>query len=46
MKLKIHDMEAETDKVVENNFLDLLEILSEFGEEEENQLFQWTSPFR
>ena len=24
MKLKIRDMEAETDKVVENNFLDLL----------------------
>ena len=41
MKLKTHDMEAETDKVVENNFLDLLEISAEFGEEEENQLFQW-----
>ena len=26
MKLKICDMEAETDKVAENNFLDLLEI--------------------
>ena len=41
MKLKIRDMEAETDKVVENNFLDLLEISTEFGEEEGNQLFQW-----
>ena len=41
MKLKIRDMEAETDKVAENNFLDLLEISAEFGEEEENQLFQW-----
>ena len=40
MKLKIHDMEAETDKVSENNFLDLLEISAEFGEEEEDQLFQ------
>ena len=40
MKLKIRDMEAETDKVVENNFLDLLEISAEFGEEDENQLFQ------
>ena len=40
MKLKIRVMEAETDKVVENNFLDLLEISAEFGEEEENQLFQ------
>ena len=44
MKLKIHDMEAETDKVVENNFLDLLETSAEFGEEEENQLFQWVRP--
>ena len=33
MKLKIRDMEAETDKVAENNFLDLLEISAEFGEE-------------
>ena len=44
MKLKIHNMEAETDKVAENNFLDLLEISAEFGEEEENQLFQWVRP--
>ena len=44
MKLKIRDMEAETDKVAENNFLDLLEILAKFGEEDENQLFQWVRP--
>ena len=44
MKLKIRDMEAETDKVAENNFFDLLEILAEFGEEDENQLFQWVRP--
>ena len=44
MKLKIHDMEAETNKVAENNFLDLLEILAEFGEKYENQLFQWVRP--
>ena len=44
MKLKIRDMEAETDKVAENNFLDLLEFSAEFGEEEENQLFQWVRP--
>ena len=44
MKLKIRDMEAETDKVAENNFLDLLEISAEFGEEYENQLFQWVRP--
>ena len=44
MKLKIRDMEAETDKVAENNFIDLLEISAEFGEEDENQLFQWVRP--
>ena len=44
MKLKIRDMEAETNKVAENNFLDLLEISAKFGEEEENQLFQWVRP--
>ena len=44
MKLKIRDMEAETDKVAESDYLDLLEILIEVGEEEENQLFQWVRP--
>ena len=45
MKLKIRDMEAETNKVAENNFLDLLKISAEFGEEEEeNKLFQWVRP--
>ena len=39
MKLKIRDMQAETVKVVENNYLDLLDISDEFGEEEDNQLF-------
>ena len=34
-------MEAKIDKVAKNNFLDLLEISAEFGEEKENQLFQW-----
>ena len=41
MKPKIRDMEAEIDKVAENDVLNLLEILVEFGEEEKNQLFQW-----
>ena len=44
MKLNIRDMEAENDKVAENNFLDLLEISPEFGEVEENKLFQWVRP--
>ena len=37
-------IEAKTDKVAENNFLDLLEISVEFGEEDEDQLFQWVRP--
>ena len=41
MKLKIRDMQAETDKVTEKDHFDLLDILAEFGEEEDNQLFQW-----
>ena len=44
MKLKTHDMEAETDKVIETNFLDLLEISAKFGEEWENQVFQCVRP--
>ena len=32
MKLKIHDMKVEIDKVAENNVLNLLEISIEFGE--------------
>ena len=35
MKLKIRDMQAETDKVVEKDYLDLLDISAEFGEEED-----------
>ena len=44
MKPKIRDMQAETDKVAEKNYLDLLDISAEFGEEEDNQLFQWVRP--
>ena len=33
MKLKIHDMQVETDKVGEKNYLDLLDFSVEFGEE-------------
>ena len=44
MKLKIRDMQAVTDKVVEKDYLDLLDISAEFGEEEDNQLFQWVRP--
>ena len=44
MKLTIRDMQEETDKVVEKDYLDLLNISVEFGQEEDNQLFQWVRP--
>ena len=40
MKLKLCDMEVENDRVVEKDYLDLLDILVEVGEKEDNQLFQ------
>ena len=43
MKLKIRDMQAESYKVA-RHYLDLLDISVEFGEEEDNQLFQWVRP--
>ena len=39
MKLKISDMQVEIDKVAEKNYLDLIDISAEFGEEEDTQLF-------
>ena len=45
VKLKICDMEAKNDKVVEKDYLDLLDIAAGVGEEEEdNRLFQWVRP--
>ena len=32
------------DKVAEKDYIDLLDILAEFSEEEDNQLFQWVRP--
>ena len=40
MKLKIRDMQVEIDKVSEKDYLDLLDISVEFGEENDNKLFQ------
>ena len=37
-------MQAEIDKVSEKDYLDLLNISTEFGEEEDNKLFQWVRP--
>ncbi|RVW78683.1 hypothetical protein CK203_048418 [Vitis vinifera] len=42
--LKLRDMEAENDRVAEKDYLDLLDISAEVGEEEDNQLFQWVRP--
>ncbi|RVW44978.1 hypothetical protein CK203_077967 [Vitis vinifera] len=44
MRLKLCNMEAENDRVAEKDYLDLLDILAEVGEEEDNQLFQWVRP--
>ncbi|RVW22823.1 hypothetical protein CK203_103197 [Vitis vinifera] len=44
LAIKIRDMEAEHDKVAEKDYLDLLDIATEVGEEEDNQLFQWVRP--
>ena len=43
MKLKIHDMQVESNKVGENDYHDLFDISVEFGEKEDNQLFQWAT---
>ena len=40
IKLKIRDMQAETDKAAEKDYFDLLDISTEFGKEEDIQLFQ------
>ena len=37
-------MQVETDKAIEKDYLDLLDISAEFGEEEDNQLFKWVRP--
>ncbi|RVW83982.1 Retrovirus-related Pol polyprotein from transposon TNT 1-94 [Vitis vinifera] len=44
MRLNLRDMEAENDRVAEKDYLDLLDISTEVGEEEDNQLFQWVRP--
>ena len=37
-------METKNDRVVEIDYLNLLDISTEVGEEEDNQLFQWVRP--
>ena len=37
-------MEVENDRVAEKDYLNLLDISVEVGEEEDDQLFQWVRP--
>lgn len=44
MKLRIRDMEAENDKVAEQEYMDLVDITAEISDEEGDPLFQWVRP--
>ena len=44
MKLKIRDMAAEKDKVDETDFMDLLQVSTEAGDNNENPFFDWVRP--
>src|SRR5579862_9219796 len=41
MKLKLRDMAAEKDKVNETDFMDLLQVAAEAGDDNENPIFNW-----
>ncbi|KAK0608764.1 hypothetical protein LWI29_035625 [Acer saccharum] len=41
MKLKIRDMAAGKDKVDETDFMDLLQVTAEVGDDNENHFFDW-----
>ncbi|RVW26902.1 hypothetical protein CK203_104184 [Vitis vinifera] len=43
MKLKLRDMEPENGRVVEKDYLDLLDISIKVGKEEDKKLFQWVN---
>ena len=44
MKLKIMDMAAEKDKVDETDFMYLLQVAAEAGDDNENPFFDWVKP--
>ena len=44
MKLKLRDMAAEKDKVNETDFMVLLQIAAEAGDDNENPIFNWVRP--
>jgi len=39
MKLKLRDMAAEKDEVNETDFMDLLQVVAEAGDDNENHIF-------
>ncbi|KAK3198385.1 hypothetical protein Dsin_021800 [Dipteronia sinensis] len=44
MKLKLRDMATEKDKVNETDFMDLLQVAAEAGDDNENPNFDWVRP--
>ena len=44
MKLKLRDMIAEKDKVNETDFMDLLQVATKAGDDNENPIFNWVRP--
>ncbi|KAK2649413.1 hypothetical protein Ddye_016902 [Dipteronia dyeriana] len=44
MKLNLMDMTAEKDKVDETDFMDLLQVATEAGDNSENPFFDWIIP--
>ena len=41
MKLKFRDMAAKKDKVNETDFMDLIQVATEAGDDNENPIFNW-----
>ncbi|KAK3189502.1 hypothetical protein Dsin_029063 [Dipteronia sinensis] len=44
MKLKLRDIAAEKDKEDETDFMDLLQLAAEVGDDNENHFFNWVGP--
>ncbi|KAK3229375.1 hypothetical protein Dsin_001256 [Dipteronia sinensis] len=44
MKLKLRDMVVEKDKINETDFMDLLQVAAEVGDDNENPIFEYVRP--
>ncbi|KAK2638399.1 hypothetical protein Ddye_026194 [Dipteronia dyeriana] len=44
MKLKLRDITGEKDKLIETDFMDLLQVVAEAGDNNENLIFDWVRP--